>query len=341
MKAVVKSRPEPGVEVTKVPKPSIVDDEVLIKVKTAAICGSDLGIYSYNSAYSKMKLPVVMGHEFAGEVTEVGENVEGLSVGDRVLSESVKACGGCSFCNVGMSNLCDASTLFGIHTDGGFAEYISVPYKLLHKIPESMSYEEAAVVEPLSNALHFVKDCTPTMLGDLAIVQGVGPIGILSAQLLKLSGVRVIMTGISTDTERFKIAESLEFETVDVQKVDLIEKVLTITDGAGADIAFVATGAASALRQAVQFVRKRGHITVVGIFPGMVELPVTRLVRREIRMVGAYDAQPDNFTQSIDLIQKREVDVESIITHRFPLEAAEEAFQHAISKKGCKILFTL
>ena len=188
MKAVVKSRPEPGVEVMDIPIPEVADDEVLIKVKAAAICGSDLGIYNYTPAYIGMRLPVVMGHEFAGEVAETGTLVEGYTAGDRVLSESVKACGGCGFCRQGMSNLCDGSTLFGIHTDGGFAEYVAVPYKLLHRMPPGMSYEEAALVEPLSNAVHFVNDVTPFRSGDLVVVQGCGPIGLFSAQLFSLGG---------------------------------------------------------------------------------------------------------------------------------------------------------
>ena len=340
MRAVVKYKPEPGVTVKDVPEPNIMQDEVLIQVRAAAICGSDLGIYHYTPAYSKMKLPVVMGHEFAGEIVKAGDAVKGFNLGDRVLSESVKACGSCSFCREGMSNLCEASTLFGIHTDGGFAEYVAVPYTLLHMIPDDMSFEEAAIVEPLSNALHFVKDCTSTKLGDLAIVHGVGPIGLLSAQVLKLSGIRIIITGISADTERFRIAEELGFESLNVEKEALIEKVMKMTDGAGADIAFVATGAASALRQAIQLVKKRGQVTVVGIFPKMVEIPVTHIVRREIQIFGAYDAKPVNFEQSIDLIQRGKVNVKDLITHRLHLEAAEEAFQLAISKKGCKILFT-
>jgi len=339
LKAVVKSRPEPGVEVVDLPVPEVGVGEVLIRVRAAAICGSDLGIYYYTLAYSEMKLPVVMGHEFAGEIAEVGSEVEGYSVGDRVLSESVKACGSCRYCLEGMSNLCEGSTLFGIHTDGGFAEYVAVPHELLHRVPEGMSFEEAAVVEPLSNALHFVKDITPISPGDLAVVQGIGPIGLFSAQLFRLAGARVLLTGIGVDTERFKIAEGLGFEAVNVEEEDLVEKIMDMTGGSGADIAFVAVGAASALRQAVQLVRKRGHVTVVGIFPGDVELPMTRIVRREITLAGAYDARPVNFPESIGLLKSGAVNARDIITHRFSLDKAEEAFGVAISKKGGKVLF--
>jgi L-iditol 2-dehydrogenase len=321
MRAVVKSKPAPGVEFTEVPKPRINSDEVLIEVKAAAICGSDLGIYDYTPAYSKMKLPVVMGHEFSGRIAETGSQVKGYAMSDRVISESVKACGTCEFCLSGHPNLCDASTLFGIHTDGGIAEYIAVPYKLLHRLPGELSYEAGALIEPLSNALHFVKDCTPVRLGDFIVVQGCGPIGLFSAQLFRLAGAEVIVTGVGVDTERFKIAESLGLETVNIET------------------ALVATGAPPAVAQAAQIVKKRGQITVIGIFGRPVEIPMTQIVRREITLAGAYDAKPENFDQSIILANSGTIKVEKLITHRLPLEKANEAFKAAKSRVGCKVVF--
>jgi L-iditol 2-dehydrogenase len=339
LKAVMKTRPGPGVEVREVPKPKIKDDEVLIKVKAAAICGSDLGIYNYTPAYSKMRLPVVMGHEFAGEVVETGSVEQGSRIGDRVLAESVKACGVCGFCRSGMSNLCDGSTLFGIHTDGGFAEYVAVPASLLHRVPDAMSYEEAALVEPLSNALHFVRDITPFRFGDLVVVQGCGPIGLFSAQLFRLGGARLLVTGLTLDKERFRIAEGLGLETLNVEKDDLKDRVMELSEGVGADVAFVAVGAPQAVKQATEIVRKRGHITVVGIFGKEVPVDLTWLVRRELSIVGAYDAKPDNFTQSIDLITSGQVNVRDVLTHRFSLDQAEEAFRVALDKSGGKVEF--
>jgi L-iditol 2-dehydrogenase len=339
MRAVVKSKPAPGVEFAEVPKPKIKPDEVLIEVKAAAICGSDLGIYDYTPAYSKMKLPVVMGHEFSGRVAEAGPQVQGYKVGDRVIAESVKACGTCEFCRSGHQNLCDASTLFGIHTDGGMAEHIAVPYKLLHRLPDELTYEAGALIEPLSNAIHFVKDCTPVKLGDFVVVQGCGPIGLFSAQLFRLAGAEVIVTGVGVDTERFKIVEGLGLEAVNIEKVDLAALVKERTGGRGADTAFVATGAPPAVAQATQIVKKRGRVTVIGIFGRPVEVPMTEVVRREVSIVGAYDAQSQNFGQSIKLAQSGAVKVEALLTHRLPLEKANEAFEAAKSRVGCKVEF--
>jgi L-iditol 2-dehydrogenase len=339
LKAVMKTQPRPGVEVREIPKPKIKDDEALVKVKAAAICGSDLGIYNYTSAYSRMRLPVVMGHEFAGEIVEASQEVKNFKPGDRVLAESVKACGKCGFCRSGMSNLCDGSTLFGIHTDGGFAEYVAVPASLLHRVPDAMSYEEAALVEPLSNALHFVRDITPFRFGDLVVVQGCGPIGLFSAQLFRLGGARVLVTGLTVDKARFKIAERLGLETLNVEEENLVDRVMKLSDGSGADVAFVAVGAPQAVKQATEIVRKRGHITVVGIFGEEVPVDLTWLVRRELSIVGAYDAKPDNFTKSIELITSGQVNVRDVLTHRFSLDQAEEAFRVALDRSGGKVEF--
>ncbi|MCW3989592.1 MAG: alcohol dehydrogenase catalytic domain-containing protein [Candidatus Bathyarchaeota archaeon] len=339
MKAVVKARPEPGVEVREVETPATGPGDVLIRVKAASICGSDLGIYDFTPAYSGMALPVVMGHEFSGVVEAIGEGVGDFAVGDRVLSRSVVSCGECRFCLEGMDNLCESSSLFGIHQDGGFAEYVSVPQGLLYPIPGGMSFEEAALVEPLSNAVHFVNDLTPVEPGDLAVVLGIGPIGLFSAQLLRLAGAEVLVTGISMDTERFKIADKLGLEAVNVDDVDPVELVMERTSGRGADVAFVAVGAPSAVHQAVRLVRKRGHVTIVGIFPGDVAVPMTTVVRREITLAGAYDARAENFEASIELIESGRVEAAELATHRFPLEEAERAFEVARSKAGCKVLF--
>ena len=335
----MKTKPMPGVEVREIPEPEPAPDEVLIKVKSAAICGSDLGIYHYTSAYSKMKLPVVMGHEFSGEIIEIGPKVNGYKAGDRVLSESVKACGVCEFCRIGMSNLCDGSTLFGIHTNGGFAEYVTVPYKLLHRIPENMSYDQAALVEPLSNAVHFVRDITPFRIDDYVVVQGCGPIGLFSAQLFKLGGAKVLVTGLSVDKVRFGIAERLGLETLNVEKESLEDRVMEETNSRGADIAFVAVGVPPAVKQATQIIKKRGTITVVGIFGQEAPLNMTWLVRRELKIHGAYDAKPENFPQSISLISRGLIDVNSVLTHKLSLDEAEKGFRVAIDKTGGKVVF--
>ena len=171
------------------------------------------------------------------------------------------------------------------------------------------------------------------------MVQGCGPIGLYSAQLFKLGGAEVIMTGLSVDTIRFEIAQKLGIETINIQEQNLHEIVMKKTNNVGADIAYVAVGAPPAVKQAIQIVKKRGRITVVGIFGDEVSVDMTNLVRREIEIKGAYDAKPENFLQSISLISKGQIDVNTVLTHRYKLEDAEEAFQTALNMKGGKIQF--
>ncbi len=339
MKAIIKSKPEPGVEFSNEVEPSPKPGEVIIDVKAAAICGSDIGIYDSTPAYSKMRLPVILGHEFAGIVSKLGSNISNIKLGDRVTAESVKSCGSCHYCRSGNENLCDRSTLFGIHDNGGFAEKVAAPANLLHRLPEDMTFEEGALIEPLSNALHFVKDCTPIKIGDFTVIHGVGPIGLFAAQLFRLAGAEVLMTGVNADEERFKIANSLGFQTINVETDDLDLLVKDRTKGLGADIAFVATSAPSAVTQAVQIVKKRGTVMMIGIFGKPTEVPLTTLVRREIMIRGAYDARPENFDQAIKLVKEGKVKVRQLITHRLPLEKVEDAFNLAKNKLGCKVLF--
>jgi len=339
LRAIVKRLPAPGVEVADVPKPRPGPGEVVIEVQAAAICGSDLGIYRYTEAYSGMKLPVVLGHELAGVVSEVGPGVEGVEPGERVVSESVWSCGECQMCLGGHPNLCEDTKVLGIHIDGGFAEYVKVPERLLHPIPQHLGFDQAALVEPLSNAVHFVHDLTPFHEGDLVVVHGCGPIGLLSAQLFQLGGAQVLVSGLESDGVRLAIAGELGLETVVVGREDLVERVMDETGGRGADVAFVAVGAPQAAQQAIQLVKKRGRVTLVGIFEEPTPLDLTRVVRREVSLHGAYDAKPPNFQASIDLITRGRVEVGKLITHRFPLEEAEEAFQTALNRLGGKILF--
>jgi L-iditol 2-dehydrogenase len=238
-----------------------------------------------------------------------------------------------------MSNLCDQSTLFGIHVDGGFSEYVTVPYKLLHRIPETMDYDQAALVEPLSNAVHFVRDVTHFEKEDFVVIHGCGPIGLFSAQLFKLGGANVLMTGLGVDKLRFDIATKLGIETLNIEKESLEERVMERTGGAGANITFIAVGASAAVQQAMRIIKKRGRVIVVGIFGKDVPIDMTWLVRRELQIIGAYDAKPDNFTESIDLITTGQVDVDSVLTHKFRLDEAEEAFKLAINRAGGKIVF--
>src|SRR5579872_1862898 len=235
MKAVAKTKREPGLQVIETEPDKIGDNEILLAMRAASICGSDLGFYNYTPAYQKFaKVPTIMGHEFAGEIIEKGKNVSEYAVGDRVSVESVLYCGVCKFCRRGETNICQNFTVFGMHRNGAFAEFVSVDQKYLHKIPDDVSFLEAGVVEPLSVAVNAMEDVSaPIRAGDTACIIGPGPLGLFSAEILRAKGVRdILVMGISIDEYRLDLARNkLSLDVLNSDTADPIGTKDAITDG--------------------------------------------------------------------------------------------------------------
>ncbi|HUK28568.1 MAG TPA: alcohol dehydrogenase catalytic domain-containing protein [Candidatus Acidoferrales bacterium] len=343
MKAAVKDRPEPGIWVKDAPMPNVGPDEVLVRVHKASICGSDIGLYDYSAAFSGFaKLPTIPGHEFAGEVAQVSSGVSDFKVGERVVAESILSCGNCKFCLNGQPNICINFKIFGVHTNGGFAEYVSVPRKNLHHIREGLSFAQAAIIEPLSVGCHAIEDVATTSANDSIVVLGPGPIGLLAAQVARANGCKgIVISGIDVDEKRMAIASKLGFETVNSSKEDLVRKVLDSTSGLGVDMAMVAAGSGVALNQACQIVRKGGKILNVAIYPKPVEVAVTNLVRREMRLLGTFASTWKNYERAMTLASENKVSLEPLITHSFPLEETKTAIETAKAREGCKVQLTM
>ncbi len=343
LKAVAKTRKEPGLEVIETEPDEITENEILLRMRAASICGSDLGFYNYTAAYQKFaKVPSIMGHEFAGEIAEVGRNVRDYGVGDRVSAESVLYCGKCKFCRSGMTNICRNFTVFGMHRNGAFAEYVAVDPKYLHRLPDGVSFLEAGVVEPLSVAVNALEDvAAPIRTGDTACVIGPGPLGLFSAEMLRSKGVRdILVLGIGIDEFRLELAsKKLGFETLNAEATNPTERTNSITDGYGFDSVVVSAGAPAALKQAIQLVSKGGQVVVIGIFPEDVSLPASDLVRRQISLRGSYGSAWKHYEEAIRLLQQKMVRADAIVSHQFPLERGEEAFQMAKAKTGSKVQF--
>jgi len=343
LKAVAKTRREPGLEVIQTEPDSPRETEVLLRMRSASICGSDLGFYNYTPAYQKFaKVPTIMGHEFAGEIEKVGELVTEFAVGDRVSSESVLYCGKCKFCRSGMTNICQKFTVFGMHRNGGFSELVAVDQKYLHWIPDGVSFLEAGVVEPLSVAVNAMDDVSAEIRsGETACVIGPGPLGLFSAEILRSKGVKdVIVLGIGIDEFRLGIArEKLSYPTINTEEKDPVGEIMSKTDGYGVDTVVVAAGAGSALRSAVQLASKGGQVIVLGIFPEDVPLPASDLVRRQVSLRGSYASSWIHHERAISLLKEKMVRAGDIVTHQFDLDHGDEAFQMAKAKTGCKIQF--
>ncbi len=342
MKAVAKVKREPGVEVIETEPDAFGDAEVLLRMRSASICGSDLGFYNFTAAYQKWaKIPVIMGHEFSAEVAQVGKAVVEYKVGDRVVCEPIQYCGSCRYCRMGITNICQNFTVLGMHRNGAFAEYVSVHPKFLHRVPENVTFLEAGIVEPLSVVINGLDEIADVHSGQTAAVIGPGPLGLFSAEVLRSKGVSdITVVGIGIDEYRLGVTrDKLGFRTVNWEKESAEEKIKSSTDGYGCDIVVVTAGAPSALQQSIPLVAKGGQILVLGIFPDDVPLPVSDLVRRQVSMLSAYASRWVHFEQATRLLREKKVRADSIVTHRFTLDRAKEAFEMSKDKTGCKVQF--
>ncbi len=340
MKAVAKTRREPGLEVIETEPDHVGENQVLLKMKSASICGSDLGFYDYTPAYQKFaKVPTIMGHEFAGVIENVGAQVENFSMGDRVACESVIYCGRCKFCRMGMTNICQNFTVFGMHRNGGFAELVSLDPKFLHKVPKDVDDIEAGIVEPLSVIVNALDDVGEIRIGQTASIIGPGPLGLFSAEVLRSKGISdITIIGVSIDEYRLRIAkERLAFRAVNSDKENPMDLVMSSTGGYGNDVVVVSAGAPAALQSAFSLVAKGGQIIILGIFPTEVSLQASDLVRRQVSMRGSYGSRWEHYEKAISLLEGKKVRTKEIVTHRFPIEKADEAFRMAKSKMGSKV----
>ena len=296
-------------------------------------------MYEFSPAYAGFaKLPTIPGHEFAGEVAELGQAVTQFKVGGRVVAESVLSCGECRFCLNRQTNLCLNFRIFGIHTNGGFAEYVAVPEKHLHHLKDGLSFEQAAIIEPLSVCCHAIHDVGKVSATDKMVVLGPGPIGLLAGQVARARGCKdVMVSGMDVDEARLGIARKLGFKAVNSSKEDLVHEVVDSTDGVGADVVIVAAGSGRALTEACGLVRKGGKILNLAIYPKPVELTVTNLVRSEVALLGTFGSNWKNYEEAMELAVNHDVVLEPLVTHRYPIDEAHSAFEKAKAKEGCKV----
>ncbi|SFB00171.1 L-iditol 2-dehydrogenase [Lentibacillus halodurans] len=314
-------------------------DQVKIEVKYAGICGSD--IHTYEGHY-KVAAPVTLGHEFAGEVVEVGEGVTDFKPGDRVTSETTfYICGKCKYCQSGDYNLCNHRKGLGTQQDGGFAKYLIARHNSLHHLPENVSYKEAAMTEPLACTHHAVSKTTIND-GDVAVVIGPGPIGLFTAQVAKSRGAEVIVTGLSNDKVRLDKAEELGLDhVVNIQEQDVKELVHRLTEGYGADLVFECSGAVPAAKQGLDLLRKKGQYAQVGIFPESdIQFDMEKVIQKEIRVVGSRSQKPADWEPSLKLMNNGSVNAKDMVTHEFDITQWDEAYSAIKDGEAIKVLLT-
>jgi (R,R)-butanediol dehydrogenase/meso-butanediol dehydrogenase/diacetyl reductase len=302
------------IDITDVPKPKPDPNDVLIKVKYCGICGSDVGSYK-TGTYEE---GLVIGHEFSGEIVELGRDVADWKLGDRVIANGVRPCGSCYFCHHNRPSLCDNVQMCGVSFDGGFAEFVKVPSDILHRIPESIGDDEATLIDPLSNCIHAVR-CSALQLGDRVLIVGAGPIGLLMLQCVKEAGASEVYVSEISDKRR-SMAQHLGATAVyDPSKENLYVKMDAVTGGRGPDMLFECAGTPHTLRETATLVRKGGQIFVISICEEPVEADFMTLVLNELDIKGSY-CGCEEYPYAIDFIAKKRVDVKSLISDVIPLD---------------------
>ena len=310
-----------------VPVPEIQPDEVLVRVKACSICGSD--VHGMDGSTGRRIPPIIMGHEAAGVIEKTGSNVRDFSVGDRVTFDSTIFCGKCDYCRQGRINLCDNRKVLGVSCDeyrqhGAFAEYVAVPRHILYRLPEEVSFERAAMVEPLSIALHAVNN-TPISINDTVVVVGAGMIGLLVIQMLKLAGCGKIIA-VDLDQDKLEMAKKFGAYAGLQPGRDVISEIMKITDNRGADIAFEVVGIIPTFETAVSSLKKGGWLTLVGNLSPEVKLPLQKVVTREITLRGSC-ASSGEYGDCLDLIADGKVDIDSFISAVAPLSEGASWFE--------------
>lgn len=340
MKALVKTALGFGnLEIQDKPEPTPGKDQVKIEVKYAGICGSD--IHTYEGHY-KVAAPVTLGHEFSGEIVEVGEGVTDFKPGDRVTSETTfYICGECEYCQAGDYNLCNHRKGLGTQQDGGFTKYLIARKDSLHHLPENVDYKSAAMTEPLACTHHGVAK-TDIHDGDLVIVIGPGPIGLFTAQVAKSRGAKVMITGLTNDQVRLDKADELGIDyVVNTQEQDVKELVNSLTDGYGADVVFECSGAVPAAKQGLDLLRKKGQYAQVGIFADSeVSFDMEKVVQKEIRVVGSRSQKPADWEPSLELMNNGSVNAKAMVTHEFDITQWDEGYKAIKNGEAIKVLLT-
>ncbi|HEY4431664.1 MAG TPA: NAD(P)-dependent alcohol dehydrogenase [Paenibacillus sp.] len=327
-----------SIDVKQIDIPVPKDNEALIKVYCIGICGSDIHYYEHGRiGRYVVKEPIILGHELAGEVVEVGKNVSNLTVGDRVAVEPGVTCGQCDYCKSGRYNLCpDVVFLATPPVDGAWAEYIVMPSDYLFKLPDSMSYEEGAMLEPLSVGFHAMMRGKVQPF-DRVLITGLGPIGLLAGQAAKLFGVSEIF---GTDVVPFRRQLAMEMgftAALDPVKENVEQRLNELTNGSGVTLVVESSGNARAMADTIKLVRRGGRIVFVGL-PADHEVPMDmgQFIDGEIDAYGVF-RYANTYPAAIQALQHSSLEIEKIVTHRFSLTDIQQALEVARKEKETSI----
>jgi threonine 3-dehydrogenase len=340
MFAVVKQKKAVGAQLEKVEIPQLGPEDVLVRVKATALCGTDLHIYEWSTwaQNAGIKPPQVMGHEFSGEIVKAGSAVMDLKPGDYVAGETHIPCGKCYQCKIGQQHICANLTLFGVHTDGCFGEYTKIPALCARKIPSSIPPEIGAVLEPLGTALRTSLEVKVS--GKNVAVIGCGPIGLFAVASSKAMGASKIIAS-EVVNERLQLSEKVGADvSLNPMKTDIVEEILNITQGVGVDAFIDASGSVEAINQGFKYLRKGGEVALIGLPSIPIEINLgPDVVFKEAKIIGIHGRKMfSTWTKMENMLDKGLLNLDPIISHAKPLSEFEEAFELIKTGKGCKVI---
>jgi threonine 3-dehydrogenase len=340
VKALVKEKAAPGFSLREVPEPRVRDDEVLIRVRRAGVCGTDVHIYEWDAwASARCKPPFVVGHEFAGDVVEVGALVETVKVGDRVTAEGHIVDGMCLLCRTGNSHVCPHTKIIGVDRDGCFAELIAMPASNIWHLDASISYDVGGIHDPMGNAFHTA--LTAEIPGATVLVTGCGPIGIFAVGICRAAGASHVIASDVND-RRLELARTMGAHEI-VHPDEAAVAVRRATADYGVDVVLEMSGVPSAIRQALDLVRVGGRVQMLGIPSKPIELDLaSEVIFKGITIYGVVGRRMyETWHQMTRFLRSGEFDPTPVITHRFPLEACEDAIRAIKSGEAGKVIFEI
>jgi threonine 3-dehydrogenase len=326
MRALVKATSAPGLTMQEVPRPKIGPTEVLIKVRKAAICGTDIHIFNWDDwSRRTVKIPTVVGHEFMGEIAEIGSEVDGFALGDRVSGEGHVTCGHCRNCRAGKRHLCRNTIGIGIHRDGAFADYLTMPAVNVFRIPTSVPDEIAAFFDPLGNAVHTALSFDLT--GEDVLITGAGPIGCMAAAIARHVGARFVVV---TDVNDYRLELARKMgatRAINVNRATITDTMTELGMTEGFDVGMEMSGNGAALRQLLQTINHGGRVAILGIPPAEVSIDWSQVIFKGLILKGIYGREMFETWYKMASMLTSGLDVSPVLTHRFPADRYLDAFE--------------
>jgi len=337
MKALVKSKPERGLWLTEIDTPTPGHNDVLIKVKKTAICGTDLHIYNWDQwAQSTIPLPLTIGHEFFGEIVDIGQDVTGFKLQDRVSGEGHIACGFCRNCRAGRRHVCRKNVSVGVTRDGCFAEYVVIPAVNAYPVPDSINENHAAILDPFGNAAHCV--LSYDLAGEDVLITGAGPVGIMATALARHVGARHIVV---TDVNDYRLALAKKMGAsiaLNVKTSNLKEAMDTLGMREGFDVGLEMSGNPAAFNSLLKHLNHAGKVTLLGFLPPETQIDWNQIIMKGLLLKGIYGREMFETWYKMIAILQSGLDISPVITHQFAVQDFQKAFDTLLSGNSGKVI---